>query len=136
MSSTWVHKSDCVLRWGLRCSSRLSSVRAGFDWPLSHPLSHGSLGACAVSWSHLPPPPCFRIRVPFPCLQSKAERTSQPYERTAQAAEAQAWAETMKTKSRWNRPGLDVGQVSVFESWFKPSKQESSAVKSDTPFNP
>lgn len=33
----------------------------------------------------------------------------------------------MQTKSRWNRPGLDVGAVSVFESWLKPDKAEGVA---------
>ena len=32
-----------------------------------------------------------------------------------------------QTKSRWNRPGLDVGAVSVFESWLKPDKAEGVA---------
>lgn len=41
--------------------------------------------------------------------------------------EAEAWGEAMRAHSRWNRPGLDVGQVSVFESWFKPAKQDGSA---------
>ena len=33
----------------------------------------------------------------------------------------------LQTKSRWNRPGLDVGAVSVFESWLKPDKAEGVA---------
>lgn len=58
---------------------------------------------------------------------TKTERCSQPYERVEQAKEGEVWAATMKTKSRWNRPGLDVGAVSVFESWLKPDKAEGVA---------
>ena len=43
------------------------------------------------------------------------------------AVEGEAWAQDVKAKSRWNRPGLDVGAVSVFENWFKPEKKEGSA---------
>lgn len=42
--------------------------------------------------------------------------------------EAQKWVDGMHNSSRWNRPGLDVGGVSIFESWGKPSKKEGSAV--------
>lgn len=51
---------------------------------------------------------------------------SEPFERNME--EATAWKENMKAGSRWNRPGLDVGQVSVFESWFKPAKKAGSAL--------
>ncbi len=58
----------------------------------------------------------------------KTVRSSQqPYERERLAEEAKAWDEAVRSKSRWNRPGLDVGQVSVFESWFKPNKAEGVA---------
>lgn len=43
--------------------------------------------------------------------------------------EALAWKENVKAKSRWNRPGLDVGSVSMFESWWKPEKKEGTADK-------
>lgn len=36
--------------------------------------------------------------------------------------EAEAWDGHHKEMSRWNRPGVDVGQVSVFEPWIKPPK--------------
>ncbi len=56
-----------------------------------------------------------------------ARSAQQPYEREAQAADGKVWIETIRSKSRWNRPGLDVGQVSVFEPWFKPNKAEGVA---------
>ena len=43
--------------------------------------------------------------------------------------EATTWKAGMKSRSRWNRPGLDVGQVSVFEPWYKPTKQEGVATQ-------
>jgi hypothetical protein len=54
----------------------------------------------------------------------KTARTS-PFERSE--AEGEAWLQGVRNHSRWNRPGLDVGAVSVFESWFKPEKKEGSA---------
>ena len=41
----------------------------------------------------------------------KKDRTTQPYERTAQGEEGKKWLEGVRSMSRWNRPGLDVGQV-------------------------
>lgn len=51
---------------------------------------------------------------------------SEPFERNID--EATAWKAGVKASSRWNRPGLDVGAVSVFEPWFKPAKVEGTAI--------
>jgi hypothetical protein len=65
---------------------------------------------------------------------AKGERCVGPYDRSGQQQEGQVWADTMKTKSRWNRPGLDVGEVSIFEAWFKPEKAAGlAAVHGPTP---
>ena len=48
-----------------------------------------------------------------------------PFDRSE--AEGEVWAQNAKSHSRWNRPGLDVGAVSVFEAWFKPEKKEGTA---------
>jgi hypothetical protein len=58
---------------------------------------------------------------------NRSERSVPPYERRNQAAEGLKWAEEMKNGSRWSRPGLDVGQVTVFESPFKPTRVEGVA---------
>ena len=50
----------------------------------------------------------------------KSERSAQPFDRVKQASDGQEWVDTLKSKSRWNRPGVDVGAVSVFEAWLKP----------------
>ena len=43
--------------------------------------------------------------------------------------EGKEWKEAMKRGSRWNRPGVDVGAVSIFEGWFKPERKEGSAME-------
>ena len=58
---------------------------------------------------------------------NRSERSVPPYERRNQAAEGLKWSEEMKSGSRWSRPGLDVGQVTVFESPFKPTRVEGVA---------
>ena len=57
----------------------------------------------------------------------KKDRTSQPYERSAQGEAGASWIADIRSKSRWNRPGVDVGAVSVFEGWLKPSKVDGVA---------
>lgn len=58
---------------------------------------------------------------------SKDERCAQPYDRVNSVEEGKKWAEEAQAKSRWNRPGVDVGAVSVFEAWSKPAKQDGLA---------
>ena len=62
-----------------------------------------------------------------PDVKWDKERRANPWDRDVE--EAAEWKEAMKRGSRWNRPGVDVGAVSIFEGWFKPERKEGSAME-------